>query len=325
MYDVIEPSPSVSVIIPTHNRCDMLRNAIQSVLDQTYRDLEIVVIDDASNDKTGEIVENFNDERIRYIRHTENKGGSASRNTGISCARGRYIGFLDDDDEWLPTKLELQINRFQKRPHVDVVVCGYFVRDTGNDRVIDSVSPKNSGNIYGDLLWDNTIAIPTVLIKRDILGDSYRFDPELPRLQDWDMWLRLAKTSIFDCIEEPLVIVNIHDNNRISTDSTALLVARMRILEKYWDDIKSNKAILSNHYYRIGMVHFELCNMKKCRQYTKKSIVINPYNLKSLRAFVFSHLGYTLCNRYIEVRRRLTYHHSGLRYSTGEEKRAYRV
>lgn len=308
MYDVTEPSPSVSVIIPTHNRCDMLRNAIQSVLDQTYRDFEVVIIDDASNDKTCEIVENFNDDRIRYIRHTENKGGSASRNSGISYARGRYIGFLDDDDEWLPTKLELQINRFQKRPNVDVVVCGYSVRDNDN-KVIDSVSPKNSGNIYGDLLWDNTITTSTVLIKRDILGDSYRFDPELPRLQDWDMWLRLAKTSIFDYIEEPLVIYNIHDNNRISTDSVALLVARMRILEKYWDDIKSNKAVLSHHYYRIGMVYFALCNMKKCRQYTKKSIVIDPCNWKSLRAFVFSHLGYTLCNRYIEMRQRLTSHH----------------
>src|SRR5690348_13147078 len=99
----------VSVIIPTHNRSDFLRNAITSVLNQTYQDFEIIVVDDGSTDNTSEVVANFSDERITFIRHDTNKGGSAARNTGILASKCDYIAFLDDDDEWLPDKLRKQM------------------------------------------------------------------------------------------------------------------------------------------------------------------------------------------------------------------------
>ncbi len=107
-------NPTVSVIIPTYNRANLVSRAIKSVLNQTYQDFEIIVVDDCSEDNTEEIVKSFNDSRIRYIKHKKNKGGSAARNTGIKRARGKYIAFLDDDDEWLPSKLEKQIMLFEK-------------------------------------------------------------------------------------------------------------------------------------------------------------------------------------------------------------------
>ena len=102
-------SPLVSVIIPTHNRADLVPLAIQSVLQQTYTNLECIVVDDASTDNTEETVRTIIDERIIYLRHENNKHASAARNTGIKYARGEFIAFLDDDDEWLPTKLEKQV------------------------------------------------------------------------------------------------------------------------------------------------------------------------------------------------------------------------
>ena len=102
-------SPVVSVIIPTYNRAHLIGRAIRSVLDQTYQDWELIVVDDASTDDIPGIVKGFTDGRVKYIRHDENKGAAAARNTGIQAARGAYIAFLDSDDEWLPEKLERQV------------------------------------------------------------------------------------------------------------------------------------------------------------------------------------------------------------------------
>src|SRR3989338_8677774 len=100
----------VSVIIPTHNRPELLKRAVKSVLNQTYKDLEVIVVDDGLEKRADETVNSFNDSRLKYIQHPEEKGGSAARNTGIKNSSGEFIAFLDDDDEWLPEKLEIQIN-----------------------------------------------------------------------------------------------------------------------------------------------------------------------------------------------------------------------
>jgi len=111
-----EKNPTVSVIISTYNRAHLIGRAIQSVLNQTYQDFEVIVVDDGSTDNTEEIVKSFNDPRIRYIRHEKNKGAAAARNTGIKAARGKYIAFQDSDDEWLPEKLEKQMKVFENAP-----------------------------------------------------------------------------------------------------------------------------------------------------------------------------------------------------------------
>ncbi|MFC7193467.1 glycosyltransferase family 2 protein [Halosimplex aquaticum] len=106
-------SPQVSVIIPTYNRATLVKRAIQSVLNQTFKDFELIIVDDASDDETPEVIDSINDARLEYIRHDLNRHGGAARNTGIKYASGKYIAFLDDDDEWYPTKLERQVERFE--------------------------------------------------------------------------------------------------------------------------------------------------------------------------------------------------------------------
>ena len=133
-----EEKPTGSVIIPTYNRARMVDRAIQSVLSQTYQDFEIIVVDDASTDNTQEVVKEcmFRDKRVRYIKHEKNKGGSAARNTGIKNEHGEYVGFLDSDDEWLPTKLEKQIELFRKRCNsVGAVYCLQYMMDDSIGRI----------------------------------------------------------------------------------------------------------------------------------------------------------------------------------------------
>ena len=143
--------PLVSVVIVTFNRADFLRTAIQSVLSQTFQDFEIVVVDDASQDHTCKVVHDFHEKKIRYIKHDVNKGIAAVRNTGLLNSKGKYIGFLDDDDEWLPQKLQLQVDLLERRPtKVGLVYSGsigmnrttgkktgqscYQLQSVGNDR-----------------------------------------------------------------------------------------------------------------------------------------------------------------------------------------------
>lgn len=121
-----EKRRTVSVIIPTYNRAHLLGRAIQSVLAQTYEDFEIIVVDDASTDVTEQVVKSFADDRINYIRHQKNKGGSSARNTGIKAAKGEFIAFLDSDDEWVPKKLEKEINRLQTLSNEVGVFYGGF-------------------------------------------------------------------------------------------------------------------------------------------------------------------------------------------------------
>ncbi len=119
--------PVVSVIIPTYNRADMLDEALRSVFAQTYKDFEVIVVDDGSTDHTRSVVDKY-PHRVRYV-HQENQGHALAKNTGIAAADGGYIAFLDDDDTWLPRKLELQMDVLENNPDVDLVYgAGYRVQ-----------------------------------------------------------------------------------------------------------------------------------------------------------------------------------------------------
>lgn len=143
-------NPTVSVIIPTYNRAHLVGRAIQSVLNQTYKDFELIIVDDGSTDNTEDIIKKYQkkDERIKYIRRKKNKGGSVARNTGINAAIGEYIAFLDSDDEWLTEKLERQMKVFKSTSsEVGVVYSGFFrINDRRNE--IESIfNPKKRGYI----------------------------------------------------------------------------------------------------------------------------------------------------------------------------------
>jgi glycosyltransferase involved in cell wall biosynthesis len=234
-------NPTVSVIIPTYNRAHLIGRAIQSVLNQTYRDFELIIVDDGSTDNTEEVVGSFKDSRIKYIHHKENKGGTAARNTGINDANGEYIAFLDSDDEWLPEKLEKQINCFAKcSDSVGAVYCLHYTKDDSLGYMQQaSLSKLKRGNVYNFLLngWCPSSTSLFMLSAR-VFEKSGMFDDNLPSFQDYDLWVRVARHYEFEFVDEPLVVKHQHLGSQVAKDFTPRMNGLELFLDKWGDVIK---------------------------------------------------------------------------------------
>lgn len=204
--------PSISVILPTYNRADLVSRAIESVLDQTFEDFELIVVDDGSTDETKQVVDRIDDPRIEYIRHEENQGGAAARNTGIEAATGEYLAFLDDDDEWLPRKLELQQRRMEETDEdVAIVYCQYNkYSDISNRIERDMLGAMIEGEIYDALLAGWSPPTSVILAESRVIKEIDGFDESLPSYQDYDLLLRAAERSQYTYIHESLVIKHLH-------------------------------------------------------------------------------------------------------------------
>jgi GT2 family glycosyltransferase len=209
-------APLVSVIIPTHNRARSLRRALDSVFAQEgspeHFELEILLIDDASNDETPELLRGY--PRVRYIRLPQNLGTSAARNAGLKNAGGRYVAFLDDDDEWLPWKLRRQVALLEARPDVGVVY-GQEIRTYGPDVFLwPDADETLSGWIARPLLTDCPVNTSSVLIRRTALERAGYFDETLRCWEDYDLWLRLAINDQFRFLPGPAVIYHVSTSGR---------------------------------------------------------------------------------------------------------------
>lgn len=223
----------VSVIIPTYNRSELLKKAIKSLENQSHQNFEIIIIDDFSTDDTAEVVNEMKDDRIIYLKHESNKGGSEARNTGIQRATGSFIGFLDSDDQWLPDKLEKQLKQFERQPDVGVVYTGVQVVNE-NNQPTRKIVPKYSGEILPKLFESNCIdTTSSVLVKKEILDQVQGFDASLPSCQDWDLYIRLAQVTKFDFVKESMVLFYHHSGERITTNKTSVLNGHLSIFEKY--------------------------------------------------------------------------------------------
>jgi glycosyltransferase involved in cell wall biosynthesis len=229
----------VSVVIPTCNRAGLLRRAIASVLRQTYDHLEVIVVDDASTDDTRDVVESFNDRRIRYVRHATNRGGSATRNTGLDAATGQYIAFLDDDDEWVPEKTQKQLDVLR---HFDAVLCASSVdgRSKAKQRPKEVIAPRD--------LRRSPYAVggTGVLMAKAAIVKDLRFDEQLPICQDWDLFIRIAQRCDVAYLNEPLLIYNEGNHERITNKRARMTPAE---LEPYMRMLVKHKGFLGRGWY----------------------------------------------------------------------------
>lgn len=184
----------ISVIIPSYNRAGILPMAIDSVLGQTYRDIELILVDDGSTDGTEDLIRSIKDSRLRYIKLEKNGGACRARNTGIDAAKGEYLAFQDSDDRWHPDKLERQL-RFLQETGADMVYCamnrvsanGQNTQKVPREKIVNEASKSDR---YKKLLEKNTMAMVGVLCKAECAREV-RFDDALPRWQDWDWALRI--------------------------------------------------------------------------------------------------------------------------------------
>ncbi len=302
----MKKSPKVSVIIPTFNRAHLIGKAVKSALSQTYQDFEIIVIDDGSTDNTEETVKSFNNFKIRYISHSNNRGISAARNTGIRASRGEYIALLDSDDEWLPEKLDKQVDVLQNESSEVGVVCSwsYNIDEKGN-YISKRYLPKKDGYIYEDLLSTDPISVPTVLIRKECFNRVGLFDDLLNAQEDWDMWIRIAKYYRFALIKIPLAKCRLH-SNQISKNPGVKIITANRILVKYANELKKRPRAHSKHYFYIGN---RLCHMGKTKEgqrYLIKAISLYPFCIRYYICMFGSLFGPKCFIYFVNIKRYLT-------------------
>lgn len=209
---------AVSIILPTYNRAYCIERAVNSILSQTYSDWELLVIDDGSEDDTERIVAGIaaSDARVHYHRQPVNRGVAAARNEGIRQARHKYIAFQDSDDIWKRDKLEKQMRVFAENPNVGLVYCTY--EGTKQDGTVVKVPDSSGGadhlrgSLYELLLQRNVIGAPTVVLRRECIEKNGMFDENLTCLEDWELFLRIARKEEIGYVEEVLLTADIHDS-----------------------------------------------------------------------------------------------------------------
>ena len=286
--------PEISVIIPTFNRAKILPKAIDSVLQQTYKDYEIVVIDDGSTDDTKEVLMRYGDKII--YRFQENKGISSARNRGIEIARGRYIALLDSDDYWLPEKLEKQVACFQKNPSYRMVatrcssfkVDGNFTSSEPKEEIKKKSRSGKSGWIYKELFYKNFIRTSSVLIEQECFKKIGTFDETLYCCNDVDMWIRIAKEYEVGFINDILTVYT--DNPKgISNDGLAGRKTYVEVLEKNYDPtlipLRLYKKRMARMYAHIGKHYVRRGDFRMGKQVLLKSLFLQHFNIRALKNY----------------------------------------
>ncbi|MGN1235305.1 MAG: glycosyltransferase family 2 protein [Christensenellaceae bacterium] len=251
----------VSVIIPSYNRAATLLRAMQSVLSQSYTDLELIVVDDGSKDETKEVVSSVADPRVRYV-YQENGGACKARNRGIEEARGELIAFQDSDDEWLEGKLARQV-RYMEETGADMVYCALdsYYEDGEKEGVLPPSFPpcrQSKEETVRQMLTSGTVVTQTILVRAE-RAKEIRFDEEMPRYQEWEWSVRFARSYSVAFLPEVLVRRYIQKDS-ISRVSKNLPVAISRIFYKNKDVIRSDRGLwklwtreVANHRFAFGL------------------------------------------------------------------------
>lgn len=227
-----EHLPKVSVIIPTYNRARFVCKAVQSALDQSYGNLEVLIVDDGSTDDTRSVIEaQYNDSRVFYI-YQENRGQNGARNTALERATGDLICFLDSDNWWLPGKLEKQVEVMRNNPDVDVCYGDIIVVDEEGKEIHRNNLRRFSGFITRELLRDNCVSINTSMLRRHCIERTGLMDEKRRVAGDYDFWLRLSAEFRFHYMPEYLTCYRVMED-QISTDKHGRFVANEAILHDF--------------------------------------------------------------------------------------------
>lgn len=282
----------VSVVIPTYNSARYVTQAVDSVLNQTYTDFEILVVDDGSTDETAEVMRRY-EPRVRYIRQS-NGGVALARNRGIEEASGQYIAFLDADDTWFADKLERQVTALENSSNHRVCYTAFTVVDSDLNP-LGTIRSKRVGSALEDLLLRGNVvgSICTLLCERSLLETSGGFDPRLSQCADWDMWVRLAAETDFLYIDEPTVTYRQHATN-MSRNASLLEHDSLYVLEKGFrmtsvaDSIKSRKrSAYARNYMVLAGTYFHARQPKDFLRCAALSVFMDIRQFRYLAAFPF--------------------------------------
>lgn len=245
--------PKVSVIIPTHNRPDLLTRAIRSVLVQTYQDFEVIVVDDGMKERAEDVVAKFGDPRIRYLKNESSLGGGGARNRGIVEARGEYIAFLDDDDEWLPEKLSVQMNVFEMAPK-DVGFCFSAVINVFHGH--EEVTHVEDGVFdFRDIALRRFkgFLTSTLVVRKMVLNEVGRFDEFLPSHQESELIIRITRKYRGIALDQPLVRMNMTPHDHIGGNLNRRIKGKELVLEKHAALYTKYPRALAKQYFWLAL------------------------------------------------------------------------
>lgn len=249
----------VSVIIPCHNREDTVAEAVQSVLDQDYGSLEVIAIDDASGDRTVDVLKQISDPRLRIGRNEGPRGPSAARNRGVALSDAPWIAFQDSDDIWLPGKLSRQMARLENSDFV-AAYCGMLVKQDARPetpveaRLPDPALHPLEGDILPSLTATSYISTQMLVIRRDVFDAVGGFDEDLTALVDWELMLRVAQKGPVAFIDADLVVQRMSGNS-ITRSSRKRLAAQEYVLAKHAELMARYPASLARHHHRLAGGH----------------------------------------------------------------------
>jgi glycosyltransferase involved in cell wall biosynthesis len=239
----------VSVVLPTYDRAPLITRAIRSVLEQTFTDFELIVVDDGSTDGTPDAVADIADSRLRFIELGENRGAAAARNVGIRAASAPFVAFQDSDDEWLPTKLERHMRAFGTAgPDVGVVYSDM-------ERIWDDGRREyhRSPDVVRGVLLDPVtrfyqvcrLGIQSTVIRRECFAEVGDFNETFPALEDLELFVRLSRRYLFRHLDVPLV--RYYETNGLSKNMPAKIVARRLLLTLYGKELEQDDLTFVNH------------------------------------------------------------------------------
>lgn len=275
----------ISVIIPTFNRGVSIRKAITSVLKQSYRDIECIVVDDGSTDGTGEVVRSIKDGRVRYIRYEKNCGACHARNVGIDNALGEYLAFQDSDDDWVETKLEEQLS-FLQSVNADLVFCQLQSREKEKVKYYPTNKMPEGLITHQQAMSSFMGSTQTFLGKAECIR-KVRFDEDMPRFQDWDFLIRFTSKYKLYYQKKPLAL-QILGKDSISNNPNKGYRAICRMIGKYSEEM--NRKNLSNLYMLKGTFLSQM-DQKGADRELIYAISMNPFSLKSGVKLLLCKLG----------------------------------
>jgi glycosyltransferase involved in cell wall biosynthesis len=245
--------PRVSVIVPAYNAASYIRETLDSILAQTYKNLETIVIDDGSTDDTYKIIENeYRD--VRCIR-TDQGGPARARNIGIMNSDGEFIAFLDADDIWRPEKLEKQVKEMVSNPQLGLTFTesGIFNASGISIASLNKRRRLMEGDIVKNIFWKSGVATPSVMVRRSILEEVGYFEEDLVCSEDDNLWMRIAMSAPISLIDEQLVLIRARDNSLSQTSGNMFsgVKRQLELLETKYPELKARLGNLVEHKHAV--------------------------------------------------------------------------
>jgi len=296
-------SPRVSVVLPTHNRAALLQRSIESVLAQSFRDFELIVVDDCSTDDTPELLRSIRDPRVVYVRREENGRAAIARNDGIRRARGEFVAFQDDDDVWLVNKLERQVAALDAAgPETGLCLAGHvrWLADhaiyIGGEKYFERLDFR-AGQTLTPSADYSLIATPAWLVRRQLLLDAGLFDPRLKTWDDLELAMRLQRLCKFTHVDEPLYLQDHVTGSSMMRAMHHFSGDLQVILEKQGDRWQHDASLMARHYFLIGRLELQYGSPPVARHWFAKALAVRPLHVVAMFCWLGSWLGQRVFRR----------------------------